>query len=67
MLINKRGDSGSQGVYNLDTQLCTCTRITMTKIIPPRFEGTFRLKDGRRLGYAEYGPANGKRRFLRNG
>lgn len=32
----------------------------MTKIIPPRFEGTFRLKDGRRLGYAEYGPANGK-------
>ncbi len=32
----------------------------MTKIIPPRFEGTFRLKDGRRLGYAEYGPADGK-------
>jgi pimeloyl-ACP methyl ester carboxylesterase len=32
----------------------------MSKILPPRFEGTFRLKDGRKLGYAEYGPANGK-------
>lgn len=29
-------------------------------IIQPRFEGTFRLEDGRRLGYAEYGPADGK-------
>ena len=32
----------------------------MSQIRPPRFEGTFRLKDGRKLGYAEYGPANGK-------
>ncbi len=32
----------------------------MTKILPPRYEGTFRLEDGRRLGYAEYGPADGK-------
>jgi pimeloyl-ACP methyl ester carboxylesterase len=27
---------------------------------PPRFEGTYRLKDGRKLGYAEYGPVDGK-------
>ena len=32
----------------------------MSQLLPPRFEGTFRLKDGRKLGYAEYGPANGK-------
>jgi pimeloyl-ACP methyl ester carboxylesterase len=32
----------------------------MSNILPPRFEGTFRLKDGRKLGYAEYGPATGK-------
>jgi len=32
----------------------------MTEVLPPRFEGTFRLEDGRRLGYAEYGPADGK-------
>lgn len=32
----------------------------MSQILPPRFEGTFRLKDERRLGYAEYGPADGK-------
>jgi len=32
----------------------------MKTIPPPRFEGTFRLPDGRKLGYAEYGPANGK-------
>ncbi|MDH4041311.1 MAG: alpha/beta hydrolase [Gammaproteobacteria bacterium] len=32
----------------------------MNQILPPRFEGTFRLKDGRKLGYAEYGPADGK-------
>jgi pimeloyl-ACP methyl ester carboxylesterase len=32
----------------------------MSQIRPPRFEGTFRLKDGRKLGYAEYGPADGK-------
>ncbi len=30
------------------------------QITPPRFEGTFRLRDGRKLGYAEYGPAGGK-------
>lgn len=29
-------------------------------VTPPRYEGTFRLKDGRRLGYAEYGPVDGK-------
>jgi len=27
---------------------------------PPRFEGALRLPDGRRLGYAEFGPAAGK-------
>jgi pimeloyl-ACP methyl ester carboxylesterase len=32
----------------------------MTVLTPPRFEGTFRLHDGRKLGYAEYGSANGK-------
>lgn len=32
----------------------------MNDILPPRFEGTFRLPDGRRLGYAEFGPADGK-------
>lgn len=32
----------------------------MIKLIPPRFEGTFRLEDSRNLGYAEYGPVNGK-------
>lgn len=32
----------------------------MNHVQPPRYEGTFRLKDGRRLGYAEYGPADGK-------
>lgn len=32
----------------------------MTMVTPPRYEGTFRLNDGRRLGYAEYGPAEGK-------
>jgi len=29
-------------------------------LAPPRFEGTYRLKDGRTLGYAEYGPVDGK-------
>lgn len=29
-------------------------------IRPPRFEGTFDLRGGRRLGYAEYGPASGR-------
>jgi pimeloyl-ACP methyl ester carboxylesterase len=27
---------------------------------PPRFEGALRLPDGRRLGYAEFGPAGGR-------
>lgn len=27
---------------------------------PPRFEGALRLRSGRRLGYAEYGPASGR-------
>jgi pimeloyl-ACP methyl ester carboxylesterase len=27
----------------------------VTKLIPPRFEGTIELSDGRRLGFAEYG------------
>lgn len=32
----------------------------MSEALPPRFEGTFRLQDGRTLGYAEYGPVDGK-------
>ncbi|MBW2713756.1 MAG: alpha/beta hydrolase [Deltaproteobacteria bacterium] len=32
----------------------------MAKIRPPRFQGTFQLDDGRKLGYAEYGPATGR-------
>lgn len=32
----------------------------MSQTLAPRFEGTFRLADGRELGYAEYGPANGR-------
>jgi len=31
-----------------------------TPITPPRFEGTYRLQDGRKLGYAEYGPIDGR-------
>lgn len=31
----------------------------MNTLIPPRLEGTFRLRDGRKLGYAEFGPATG--------
>lgn len=31
-----------------------------TLVIPPRYEGAYRLPDGRTLGYAEYGPAHGK-------
>lgn len=31
----------------------------MSKLIPPRIEGTMRLKDGRKLGYAEFGTAGG--------
>jgi len=32
----------------------------MVPIRPPRFEGTLDLGGGRRLGYAEYGPASGR-------
>lgn len=32
----------------------------MATLTQPRFEGTFRLAGGRKLGYAEYGPATGK-------
>jgi len=31
-----------------------------TLLSPPRLEGTYRLRDGRNLGYAEYGPADGR-------
>ena len=31
----------------------------MNKLIQPRAEGTIRIKDGRKLGYAEFGPATG--------
>jgi pimeloyl-ACP methyl ester carboxylesterase len=32
----------------------------MTRLAPPRFEGTLRLAGGRRLGFAEFGPASGR-------
>lgn len=32
----------------------------MVSLSPPRFEGAFRLEDGRELGYAEFGPAKGR-------
>jgi pimeloyl-ACP methyl ester carboxylesterase len=32
----------------------------MVDLRSPRFEGTARLKDGRQLGYAEYGPVTGR-------
>lgn len=31
----------------------------MTPLLPPRFEGSIVLRDGRHLGYAEYGPSTG--------
>ncbi len=31
----------------------------MTPLLPPRFEGSIVLRDGRQLGYAEYGPSTG--------
>ena len=31
----------------------------MSTLIQPRTEGTIRLKDGRKLGYAEFGAAGG--------
>ncbi|MEZ5142235.1 MAG: hypothetical protein R2726_06900 [Acidimicrobiales bacterium] len=32
----------------------------MTVLSPPRVEGRIRLADGRRIGFAEYGPAHGR-------
>jgi len=32
----------------------------MSRLPPPRFEGTVRLAGGRRLGFAEFGPASGR-------
>ena len=32
----------------------------MSALLPPRFEGAFHLRDGRDLGYAEYGPSAGR-------
>lgn len=32
----------------------------MSRLLPPRFEGTVRLAGGRRLGFAEFGPASGR-------
>ena len=32
----------------------------MTRLAPPRFEGSLRLAGGRRLGFAEFGPASGR-------
>ena len=32
----------------------------MTDLLPPRFEGSVLLPDGRELGYAEFGPAGGR-------
>jgi pimeloyl-ACP methyl ester carboxylesterase len=32
----------------------------LPQLEPPRFEGALRLRGGRRLGYAEYGPAGGR-------
>ncbi len=32
----------------------------MIALPPPRFEGAFRLEDGRELGYAEFGPSTGR-------
>lgn len=39
----------------------------MSKLIQPRVEGTIRLKDGRKLGYAEFGPASGHPLFWFHG
>ena len=32
----------------------------MPSLLPPRFEGTFRIERNRQLGYAEFGPATGR-------
>ena len=34
--------------------------MTDARLDDPRFEGTVRLRDGRRLGFAEFGPVNGR-------
>ena len=34
--------------------------MTLPALDDPRFEGTVRLRDGRRLGFAEFGPATGR-------
>jgi len=39
----------------------------MTSLLPPRFEGSIVLEGGRRLGYAEYGPATGHPLFWFHG
>jgi pimeloyl-ACP methyl ester carboxylesterase len=40
--------------------LRTLEQSFMPTLIPPRFEGSIVLNDGRQLGYAEYGPTSGK-------
>ena len=37
------------------------------KLVPPRIEGTVTLPDGRRLGFAEFGPARGRPVFWFHG
>ncbi|HZJ25818.1 MAG TPA: hypothetical protein VFF40_02200 [Acidimicrobiia bacterium] len=32
----------------------------MSRLPPPRVEGTITLPDGRHLGFAEYGPSTGR-------
>ncbi len=39
----------------------------MVALSPPRFEGAFRLEDGRELGYAEFGPVKGRPVFWFHG
>jgi pimeloyl-ACP methyl ester carboxylesterase len=34
--------------------------VPQPSLVPPRFEGVFRLRSGRRLGFAEFGPASGR-------
>jgi pimeloyl-ACP methyl ester carboxylesterase len=43
-----------------DTQNRTMTDDTSALVPPPRLEGSITLHDGRRLGFAEYGPATGR-------
>lgn len=40
--------------------LRVCYARRMVSLPPPRFEGAFLLRDGRKLGYAEFGPAKGR-------